>query len=131
MSSRVGNCLFASALLGWFAVAAVAQDPQTESPDESDTLDEIIVIGPKPGDRRRVDEDMRVNAERNRILKEQYRMRVEQEEYEWRKKPTVEQPSRIKFGYDPRDDYKMRTELNMDSLPYEQNKPATLFRFEF
>ena len=131
MFPALGKCLFASALAGCFAVAAFAQDPQTESTDESDSLDEIIVIGPKPGDRRRVDEDMRADAERTRILKEQYRMRVEQEEYEWRQKPVVEKPSRIKFGYDPRDDYKMRTELDMYSLPYEQHKPATLFRVEF
>ncbi len=58
-------------------------------------------------------------------------MEVLEEEYEWRTSATVESPSRIKWGYDPRDDYKMRNEMDLTDLNFEQTKPATLFRLEF
>lgn len=121
----------AAVILSCTVNAALAQELDADSAEADDSLDEIIVVGPKPGDRRRVDEDVTADTERRRILKEQYWLSVEQEEYEWRKRQTIEKPSRIKVGYDPRDDYKMRTELDMHSLPYEQTKPATLFRIGF
>jgi len=58
-------------------------------------------------------------------------MEVLEEEYEWRKSAVVKSPSRIKWGYDPRDDYKMRNEMDLLDLNWEQTKPATLFRLEF
>ena len=130
MSPRFRKRLAGVTLLSCVA-AALAQESQTDQEEADESVDEIIVVAPKPGDRRRLDDDVTADEERKRILKEQYRMRVDEEEYEWRKSLTVEKPSRIKVGYDPRDDYKMRTELDMTSLPYEQNKPATLFRIGF
>ncbi len=40
----------------------------------------------------------------------------------------VDSPSRIKWGYDPRDDYKMRNEMDLLDLNWEQTKPATFIQ---
>lgn len=123
----------AAALVALFGAAAFAQQADEEPADESEAveaIDEIIVVAPKPGGRRRVDKDYE-DPTRARLLKEHYEMEVLEEEYEWRKSAAVESPSRIKWGYDPRDDYKMRNEMDLLDLNWEQTKPATLFRLEF
>ena len=123
----------ASALVALFGVAAFAQQADEEPADESEadeSIEEIIVVAPKPGSRRRVDKEYE-DPTRARLLKELYELEVLEEEYEWRTSATVESPSRIKWGYDPRDDYKMRNEMDLTDLNFEQTKPATLFRLEF
>ncbi len=123
----------AAALVALFGVAAFAQQADEEPADESEAveeLEEIIVVAPKPGSRRRVDKEYE-DPTRARLLKELYELEVLEEEYEWRTSATVESPSRIKWGYDPRDDYKMRNEMDLTDLNFEQTKPATLFRLEF
>ena len=120
----------AAALVALFGVAAFAQQADEEPADESEAIDEIIVVAPKPGSRRRVDKEYE-DPTRARLLKEHYEMEVLEEEYEWRTSATVDSPSRIKCGYDPRDDYKMRNEMDLLDLNWEQTKPATLFRLEF
>ncbi len=40
-------------------------------------------------------------------------METLEEEYKWRRSAAVESSSRIKWGYDPRDDYKMRNEIDL------------------
>lgn len=50
----------AAALVALFGAAAFAQQADEEPADESEAveaIDEIIVVAPKPGGRRRVDED--------------------------------------------------------------------------
>ena len=123
----------AAALVALFGVAAFAQQADEEPADESEadeSIEEIIVIAPKPGSRRRVDKEYE-DPTRARLLKELYELEALEEEYEWRKSAAVESPSRIKWGYDPRDDYKMRNEMDLTDLNFEQTKPATLFRLEF
>ena len=120
----------AAALVALFGVAAFAQQADEEPADESEAVDEIIVVAPKPGSRRRVDKEYE-DPTRARLLKEHYEMEVLEEEYEWRTSATVDSPSRIKWGYDPRDDYKMRNEMDLLDLNWEQTKPATLLRLEF
>ncbi|MGI9206241.1 MAG: hypothetical protein ACR2Q3_19655 [Woeseiaceae bacterium] len=95
-----------------------------------DVVEEIVVFGSRPGDRRRVDVEYE-DPVRAQLLKDFHKMRQDEEEYEWRKSAAAESSSRIKWGYDPRDDYRMRNEMNLQELPSERNKPATLFRFEF
>jgi len=120
----------AAALVALFGAAAIAQQADEEPADESEAVDEIIVVAPKPGSRRRVDEEYE-DPTRARLLKELYELETLEEEYEWRKSAAVDSPSRIKWGYDPRDDYKMRNEMDLQDLNWEQTKPATLFRLEF
>ncbi len=123
----------AAALVTLFGAAAFAQQTDEEPADESEaveSIDEIIVVAPKPGSRRRVDKEYE-DPTRARILKDLYEMQAIEEEYEWRKAAAVESPSRIKWGYDPTDDYEMHNRLDMQDLPFENTKPATLFRLKF
>lgn len=104
-----------------------AQIPETE---EADEIEEIIVVSPMPGSRRRVDEDIE-DLERAQLLKEFYRMKELEEEYEWRTSASSDDSSRIKWGYDPRDEYRMRNDTALQDLSFERQKPASIFRVEF
>lgn len=106
-----------------------AEEPTADAAQPSE-MEEIIVIAPKPGDRRRVDEEFE-DPVRARILKDFYRMQELEEEYEWRRAGAEDSRSRIKLGYDPRDDYRMRNEMALQDLSWEKTKPATIFKFEF
>ena len=119
-----------AALFVLFGATAFAQQADSEPADKSEELDEIIVIAPKPGSRRRVDQEYEDPA-RAKLLKDLYELQLDEEEYEWRKSAAVESPSRIKWGYDPTDDYEMRNRLDMQALHFENTRPATLFRLEF
>ena len=103
-----------------------------EGADSTDNgeLEEIVVFGRKPGDRRRVDREY-VDPVRAQLLKDFYRMKQEEEEFGWRSSAASDSSSRIKWGYDPRDDYRMRNEMSLQDLPSERTKPATIFRVEF
>ena len=120
----------AAALVALFGVAVFAQETDEEPADEREPIEEIIVIAPKPGDRRRVDQEYE-DPVRAKLLKDFYKMQEDKEEFEWRKSAAAESPSRIKWGYDPRDEYRMRNEIALQELPSERTKPATLFRFKF
>lgn len=122
-----------AALLAFFGATAFAQQADEASADESEELEEleeIVVVAPKPGGRRRVDKEYEDPA-RAKLLQDLYELEIDQEEYEWRKSAAIESPSRIQWGYDPTADYEMRNRLGTQSLPFENNKPATLFRVGF
>lgn len=104
-----------------------AQIPETE---EADEIEEIIVVSPRPGSRVRVDEDIE-DLERAQLLKEFYRMKELEEEYEWRTSASSDDSSRVKWGYDPRDEYRMRNDTALQDLSFEKQKPASIFRVEF
>ena len=120
----------AVALVLFFGAAAIAQEADEESADDSEVVDEIIVTGSKPGGRKRVDEQYEDPA-RAKLLKDFHEMQADQEEYEWRKSAARDSPSRIKWGYDPADDYQMRSNMDLEDLNWGKTKPATLFRLEF
>ncbi len=107
------------------------EEPTSEPPtDEIEQIEEIIVVEPKPGSRRRVDREYE-DPVRAKLFKDFYEMQEDQEEFEWRKSAAAENPSRITLGYDPNDEYRMRNEMALQELPSERNKPATLFRLKF
>ncbi len=120
----------AAALVALIGVAVPAQEADEEPADDSETIEEIIVIAPRPGARRRIDKEYE-DPVRAQLLKDFYKMQEDQEEYEWRKAATEENLSRIKWGYDPSDEYQMRRQMDLQELPSERTKPATLFRFNF
>ena len=110
--------------------AAFAQDDQEaaeEDADDKESIEEIIVVAPKPGDRRRVDPDFE-DPVKAKLLKDFYRMKEDQEEFEWRKSAAAENDSRITWGYDPSDEYEMRKQMDLQELPSERTRPATLFK---
>ena len=111
--------------------AAEPMEPaQPTQPTKSAEMEEIIVIAPKPGSRRRVDTEYEDPA-RAKLLKEFYRMKELDEEYAWRQSTSTDSSSRMQWGYDPRDEYRMRNDTALQDLPSEKTKPATVFRVEF
>ena len=120
----------ATALVALFGVAVYAQEADEEPADDSEIIEEIIVIAPRPGARRRIDKEYE-DPVRAQLLKDFYKMQEDQKGLEWRKAAVEESPSRIKWGYDPSDEYRMRRQMDLQELPSERTKPATLFRFNF
>ena len=120
----------AAAIVALFGADVFAQEADEEPADESEQIEEIIVIAPKPGDRRRVDEEYE-DPVRAKLLKDFYEMQEDKEEFEWRESAAEEDSSRITWGYDPKEEYRMRNEMDLQELPSERTTPATLFRFEF
>ena len=110
--------------------AAVAQTDDAESDENASAIDEIVVTAQKPGDRQRIEVPYE-ELMRQRLVEELDTMRREQEEIEWRRGPRLEDPSRISFGYRPQERAREAPETPMTDLPLENNKPATIFRFEF
>ena len=112
-------------------VEPIAETESTESTEEIEEIEEIIVFAPKPGDRRRVDEEYE-DPIRAQLLKDFYEMEQLEEEYQWRQSAADDDSSsRFKWGYDPRDDYRRRNEMELLDLSWEKTKPATVFSFEF
>ena len=107
-----------------------AAGPTAEPAEESETIEEIIVFAPKPGDRLRVDEEYE-DPVRAQLLKDFYEMQEDEKELAWRQDAIEGTPSRIAWGYDPSDEYAMRNEMASQQLPSERNQPATLFRLKF
>jgi len=131
----VDNLGIAAAIAVLFGAAAFAQEANDVPADEapaatSEEIEEIIVIAPKPGARKRVDQEYE-DPVRAQLLKDFYKMQDDAEEFEWRDTGAAKTPSRITWGYDPRDEYRMRNEMNMQALPLDRTKPATLFRVDF
>jgi hypothetical protein len=123
----------------WLGLAAAnfaaAQTEDVDDADESagteqQTVDEIVVTAEKPGDRKRVDTPYE-ELMREQVLEELDRMEREEEEIAWRREPTIDQPSRISFGYRPQDSARDGRNPSFTDLPLENTKPATIFRFEF
>ena len=99
---------------------------------DRDEFDEIVVTPGRPGDsisvQTKYDELLR-----NRLLKDIDTRRALEEEYEWRKSDTanVDGPVRIRWGYDARDDLKLREEADLAKHEYDVVRPATIFSVEF
>lgn len=120
----------AAALVLLFGAAAFAQEADEEPAEDSKVVDEIIVMGSKPGSRKRLDEQYE-DPTRARLLKDFHKMQADEKEYQWRKSAAMDSPSRIKWGYDPADDYQIRNNMDLEDLNWGKTKPATLFRLEF
>jgi hypothetical protein len=116
-------------LIGATVFAQEADDEAVDS-DSSEEIEEITVFARKPGDRRRVDQEYE-DPVRAQLLKDFYEMQEDQAESEWRNAAAEENTSRVSWGYDPRDEYRMRREMDLLELPSERTKPATLFRVDF
>lgn len=123
--------LWCTASPGQVAGSDDESDGETESDVEAESdMEEIVVIGEKPGDRQRFEvpyEDLM----RERLLRELEAQRELEEEFEWRQGPRIDEPSRIRLGYRPQDATRDQRDTSLTDLPMENQKPATLFRFEF
>ena len=128
--NRFGAAAVLVSLFTLFGVSVLAQQADQEPAEGDESIEEIIVVEPKPGARRRIDQEYE-DPTRARIRKDLSEMKADQEEYEWRKAAAAEDQSRIKWGYDPSDEYQMRNEMALQDLNWDHTKPATLFRLGF
>ena len=120
----------AATALAIAGVAAFAQETDEDEVDDSEEIEEIVVSARRPGDRRRVDQEYE-DPLRARILLELHELEVLEQEYEWRTAVEKPSPSRIRWGYDPREEYRMRNEMALREVPWENSKPATIFAIDF
>lgn len=119
-----------AALVALSGGAAFAQQADEDPADESEAVDEITVVAPKAGSRKKVD-SIYEDPLTARVRKDLAQLKIEMDEYEWRKAAAVDSPRRITWGYDPRDDYRMGNLLIIDDSYWGKTKPATLFRVGF
>lgn len=96
----------------------------------AEALDEVVVFAPWPVGPRRLN-PLYEDPLKARIQREIAILMQDREESEWRAEFTDEKESRIKLGYDPRDEYRLRNELDLNPPPSETTKPATLIRIGF
>ena len=126
------KCGFIAAAAVFGGSVTLAQEDVEQAADD-DVIDEIIVYG---GEKRGDPVDIEALYEemmRDRLMLEQDQLRALQEENEWRNSAstTVENPSRIQWGYDPADELRMRRESNLSDVEFVTTKPATVFRIGF
>jgi hypothetical protein len=125
--------VIATTFLDRLALAEEEDQASAEDTEAAEEIDEIIVYGGQRDDPVDVDalyEDLL----RERILKDMERLRVLEDDYKWRspkKSALVTTPPRITWGYDPRDESRMRQDTSLTDLPTDDTKPATIFRFDF
>jgi hypothetical protein len=119
------------------AVPAAAQVDESETVAESgqivdETIEEIVVYGGRSGDPENADPAY-AEIWREQMLEQVIRTRRE-EEQQWRNANLTYQSSeesRIVWGYDPKADRDMREDLDLNNMPGDIVKPATLFRANF
>ena len=126
------TAMLAGLLLG---MGAAAQDDNDDgTPENDEEMDEIVVIVDRSGDPV-MDMDMRYEeVMRERIMNEYFRLQRLEEDAAWRQADPDLDPSktsRIKWGYNPQAEARMRRETDLMELPIDEVKPATLFRVEF
>ena len=115
------------------ALPVAAQiDEDAVDTDSDEVIEELVVIGTRPGDPADTDPVYR-EVLRQQMMEEVERIRVEEEEG-WRDSNLTFQSSeesRMTWGYDPKADRDMRNDMDFGTLPGETMKPATLFRAQF
>jgi len=124
---------FAVAAVAFCSTVALAQEETEEPVDEKEVVEELVVYAiPKSGDQ--VDAGaLYEEMLRERLMLEQDSMRLLEEENEWRASgsTTVDESSRMQWGYSPQDELRMRRESDLPEMPGETVKPATMFRVGF
>lgn len=125
-SAAVAALLLCVAPATWGQIEA--EEPETD--DES--MEEVIVYGTRGGDP--VDLDALYQSQlRKRVIDDYMKQQRLRERDEWRSALSIEDasPSRIRWGYDPAAELRMRRETDLMDLPIEGERAASLFRVEF
>jgi hypothetical protein len=127
------RCGIAVTAVTFGGTIALAQEDAEKPADEDEVIEELVVFAnKKSGDPVDVDalyEEMM----RERLMLEQDSLRVLEEESEWRSSgsTTMEDSSRIQWGYSPQDELRMRRDADLHDMPGETTRPATVFRIGF
>jgi len=129
---RIPSFVIVIAFFGPLSFADEEDKAPADDSTEIEEVEEIIVYGGRRGGP--VDLSIKYEDDlRARIMKDIERLRVLEEENEWRKPDTtvVSSPSRIRWGYEPGDELRMRQNTRLADLPVYDTQPATIFSVEF
>ncbi len=96
--------------------------------EDAGPVEEIVVVAPRPGARRRIEFD---DPERARLLRELYQSREDQAELARLAAIADEQDQRIRLGYNPEIDGPPELEEQMAIPQRETTQPATIFTIQF
>ena len=124
---------FAAAAVILIGTSATAQEDADQVAADDEVIDEIVVVaGEKSGDPVDIGalyEEMM----REKLMIEKVRLQELEEQNEWRNPNArvAENPSRMSWGYDPKDELRMRRESNLSDVQFVTTKPATIFRSSF
>lgn len=108
------------------------QDQEEEPKADDESIEEVFVYGTRRGDP--VDLDALYESQlRKRIMDDYLKQQRLRERDEWRSSLSTEDesPSRIRWGYDPEAELRMRRETDLMGLPIERERAASIFRVEF
>jgi hypothetical protein len=103
--------------------------------EEEEVIEEIVVFGGG-----RPDDPVDLDALYEEMMLDMLQMDFDRlqelgDDLEWRKETdktiNTNSSSRIKWGYDPQDELRMRREMDMSDVQGTPTKPATVFRVEF
>lgn len=121
-----------AAILLCVSQASLAQHAEEKSEADDESIDEVVVYARRAGDP--VDLDALYESQlRKRILDDYLKQQRLNEREQWRSSLSSEgeSPSRIRWGYDPAAELRMRRETDLIDLPFERTKPATIISVEF
>ncbi|MBT8111912.1 MAG: hypothetical protein KJO27_14435 [Gammaproteobacteria bacterium] len=125
-------------LLGLTAAVAamplltVAQEAEDRPKADDKSMEEVVVYGTRRGDPVDIDA-LYLEQFRKRVLDDYFEQRRLMEKEQWRSSLDVKlkSPSRIRWGYDPGAELRMRRETDLMDLPFETTRPASIFRIGF
>ena len=119
------------------AVAAMplltfAQEAEDRPKVDDKSMEEVVVYGTRRGDPVDIDA-LYLEQFRKRVLDDYFEQQRLMERERWRSSLDVKSksPSRIRWGYDPGAELRMRRETDLMDLPFETTRPASLFRIGF
>ena len=128
-----GTAGLAALIATCIGTIAIAQDDGTQTTEEEEVIEEIIVYG---GDRP--DDPVDVDALYEEMMQERLMADIKslkalEEDQQWRnaEETTTATTGRIKWGYSPQDDLRFNRESDMPDAQFITTKPATVFSFEF
>lgn len=109
-----------------------AQDAEDQPKADDKSIEEVVVYGTRRGDPVDIDA-LYLEQFRKRVLDDYFEQQRLLERERWRSslEIKVKSPSRIRWGYDPGAELRMRRETDLMGLPFETTRPASIFRVEF
>lgn len=127
-----GAVLIPSLLLGGLALAQEEEQAAAEEPNDSKAIEEIVVRASRDGDPKSL-ELKQAEMLKAQVFAMYSQVKRDEEEQAWRS--TLPKAygnfGRIKWGYDPDAELRMRRESGLDDVDPDTVRPATIIRVEF
>jgi hypothetical protein len=120
------------AALAAIPLLTFAQEKDDSPQPDNQAIEEVIVYGPRSGDPVDIDA-LYLEQLRKRVLDDYFEQQQIMERQRWRSSLDVKlkSPSRIRWGYDPGAELRMRRETDLMDLAFETTRPASIFRIGF